>query len=303
MSQQSISSKIRGLFLDGALFLLGSLIFAVSVNTFTAPNNIAAGGLTGAATLLNYLFDAPIGTTNLLLNLPLFVWGFYAVGYKFLTKTVVATLLSSVIIDLSAPFMPKYQGDPLITIVFGGVLAGFGLSLILMRGGTTGGTDLFASLVSRRVRLLSMGKLILLADMAVVIASAIVYQTFESPLYAVIIIYITTKVIDTVLYGTDSGTGKMMFIISPKNPEIAAQIMDTLGRGVTELKSRGCYSGVEGEVLLCAVRRQEVYKTYDIVHSLDSNAFIVVGDAGEITGEGFRSLTYSKKEKKQEENG
>ena len=110
-----------------------------------------------------------------------------------------------------------------------------------------------------------------------------------------IVIFITSKVVDAVLYGTDSGTGKMMFIISPKNPEISQEILSQMGRGVTALKSRGGFSGIEGEVLLCAVRRQEVYKTRDIVYSMDPNAFIIVGDAGEITGEGFREIKQHQK--------
>lgn len=291
-------SKCKELFLDGLFFVAGGLISAVSVNVFTAPNNIAPGGLTGLATVCNYLFGLPIGLGNILFNIPLFIWGFCAVGVRFLAKTAVAMVIYSLCIDLTVPFMPQYTGDPLLTIAFGGVISGFGLALILMRGSTTGGTDLAASLVSRKIRFLSMGRLILLFDLIIVAISAIVYKNFESPLYAILIIYISTKVIDAVLYGTDSGTGKVMFIISRRNREIAQRIMEDLGRGVTELKSRGCYSGIEGEVLLCAVRRQEVYKTYDIIHSIDPNAFTVVGEAGEITGEGFRQLVYDKKDKK-----
>ena len=127
-------------------------------------------------------------------------------------------------------------------------------------------------------------------DLIIVLVSAMVYHDYESPLYAILVIYITSKVIDAVIYGSDSGTGKMMFIISPKNNEIARRIMDDLERGVTELKSRGAYSGNEGTVLFCAVGRQEVHKTYDIIHEIDPDAFIVVDDASEITGLGFRDF-------------
>ena len=149
---------------------------------------------------------------------------------------------------------------------------------------------MIASLVGRRFRHLSMGRLLMIIDMIVVVISAVVYRNFESPLYATIVIFITSKVIDAVLYGVNSGTGKMMFIISQKNMEIADRIMAELDRGVTELKARGCYSKKDNGVLLCAVRRQEVHKTYDIVYSLDPDAFIIVGEAGEINGEGFREI-------------
>lgn len=273
---------------DILFFAVGSFLYAVSINVFSSPNNIAAGGFTGIATMLNYLFDLPIGITIIVLNIPFLIWGAKELGTKFLIKTIIATFTTSIAIDLTAPFLPVYTGDMMITCIFGGVLSGIGLALVYMRGGATGGTDLIAKLLSKRIRFLSLGHLIMCVDFFVIIATVFVYQTVESPLYSIIFLFVTTKLIDTVLYGMDSGTGKMMFIISPKNEEIKQQIMEQLSRGVTELKSRGGYSGVEGEVLLCAVRPQEVHKTYDIVREVDASAFIIVGDAGEITGLGFK---------------
>lgn len=298
--------RIKNLCLDTAAFLTGSLLYAVSVNMFTAPNNIAPGGLTGAATMINYVTDGmlPIGTTIILLNIPIFIWALCTVGFQFVAKTIAATVMSSLAIDLTAGILPEYHGDVLIITVFGGLLSGLGLALIFLRGGTTGGTDLIANLVGRYFRHLSLGRLMMVIDMLIVVVSAFVYRTFESPMYAAIIIFINSRIIDTVLYGANSGTGKMMFIISPRNSEIANEIMEKIDRGVTELHSRGCYSGQENGVLLCAVKRQEVYRAYDIVHSLDPDAFIIVGEAGEITGEGFRAITPShaaEKKKKREE--
>ena len=282
--------KVKDFILDGLFFLAGSFIFAISVNTFTAPNNIAPGGLTGIATMLNYIWGIPIGTVTLLMNIPIFLWGFFEVGYRFILKTIVATAVSSVMIDLTVNILPRYQGDMLLTTVFGGFFSGLGLALIFVRGGTTGGTDLIANLSSLGVRHLSLGRLILIVDMIIVVASAFVYGSYESPLYATIVIYITSKVIDVVLYGADIGNGKILFIVSRKNEEIAEKIMQILGRGVTELYSRGAYTKQDGEVLLCAIRRQEVYKVYDIIHSIDPDAFTIVGDAGEISGEGFKEI-------------
>ncbi len=292
--------KIKDFFIDGIFFLIGSFFFAISVNTFTAPNNIAPGGLTGVATMLNYLFGIPIGTVTLLMNIPIFLWGFFEVGYRFILKTMIATALSSVIIDLTVDILPQYKGDMLLTTVFGGLFAGLGLALIFVRGGTTGGTDLIANLISLRIRHLSLGRMILIVDMIIVVISAFVYKSFESPLYATIVIFITSKVIDIVLYGADIGSGKMIFIISQKNDEIAQKIMEMIGRGVTELRSRGAYTKQEGEVLLCAVSRQEVYKVYDIIHLVDPDAFTIVGDAGEISGEGFKQL-HKKHEKEKKD--
>jgi len=182
--------------------------------------------------------------------------------------------------------------------IFSGILSGAGLSLVFMRGATTGGTDLIAKLLGQHFRHISMAKLMLGIDFVVVFVSALVYRSYETPLYAVIVIFITSRVVDTVLYGTDSGTGKIMFIVSKKNQEIAQNIMSQIGRGVTVLKSRGAYSGEDGEVLMCAVWRQEVYKTYDIIYEVDETAFIIVGEAGEISGLGFKKMMSADKKRK-----
>ena len=279
---------VKNYTIDAAMFLLGSFIFAVSVNTFTSPNNIVPAGFTGVASMLNYAFNFPIGLTIIALNIPFFIWGIFLIGYKFIIKTIVATLMSSLVIDITEPFLPKYTGDMMLACISGGLLLGIGLAFIFMRGGTTGGTELIASLLGVYLKHISIGKLILVVDMIVVLTIAFVYKSFESPMYAVIIIFVSTKIMDSMLYGTDIGTGKMMFIISSKSEEISDRILSDLDRGVTKLKSVGGYSGIEGEVLLCAVRRQEVYKTYDIAKKIDSRVFIIVGDAGEIVGEGFK---------------
>lgn len=279
---------VKNYIIDVAMFLLGSFIFAVSVNTFTSPNNVVPAGFTGVASMLNYAFNFPIGLTIIALNIPFFIWGIFLIGYKFIIKTIVATLMSSLVIDITEPFLPKYTGDMMLACISGGLLLGIGLAFIFMRGGTTGGTELIASLLGVYLKHISIGKLILVVDMIVVLTTAFVYKSFESPMYAVIIIFVSTKIMDSMLYGTDIGTGKMMFIISSKSEEISDRILSDLDRGVTKLKSVGGYSGIEGEVLLCAVRRQEVYKTYDIAKKIDPRVFIIVGDAGEIVGEGFK---------------
>ncbi len=284
-------NKIQTFLLDAAFFLVGSLLYAVSVNTFTAPNNIAPGGFTGIATMLNYLFELPIGATIVAMNLPFFIWGALELGKNFLVKVVIGTILTSLAIDATAPYLPVYQGDMMLTCIFGGLLGGAGLALIFMRGGATGGTDLIAKLLTRRIRVLSFAHLILAADLVVILSTVPVYGTIESPLYALVMLFVMTKVIDMVMYGTDSGTGKMLFVISRQSQPIKDRILREMDRGVTELKSRGGFSGVEGEVLLCVVRRGEMHRVFDIVKQEDDKAFVIVGDAHEITGEGFREET------------
>ena len=284
-------SKAKTLALDGLFFVAGALIDAVAVNVFTAPNHIAPGGITGIGTMLNYLFQTPIGMVNMIINIPIVIWAILEIGYKLVAKSIAAIIIFSVAIDTLALWLPAYDGNPFLAAIFGGVLEGIGLALVFMRGSTTGGTDMIARLLGKHFRHLSMGKLMLAVDLVVIAASALVYQKLESALYAIIAIFVSTRIIDTLLYGTDSGNGKLYFIISKKSDEIRQRILEDIDRGVTIIPIQGGYSGQDGEMLLCAVRRYEVTKINDIIHTADRDAFVIVGEAGEITGEGFRSAS------------
>lgn len=284
-------SKAKTLALDGLFFVAGALIDAVAVNVFTAPNHIAPGGITGIGTMLNYLFQTPIGMVNMIINIPIVIWAILEIGYKLVAKSIAAIIIFSVAIDTLALWLPAYNGNPFLAAIFGGVLEGIGLALVFMRGSTTGGTDMIARLLGKHFRHLSMGKLMLAVDLVVIAASALVYQKLESALYAIIAIFVSTRIIDTLLYGTDSGNGKLYFIISKKSDEIRQRILEDIDRGVTIIPIQGGYSGQDGEMLLCAVRRYEVTKINDIIHTADRDAFVIVGEAGEITGEGFRSAS------------
>ena len=284
-------SRSKTLVLDGLFFVAGALIDAVAVNVFTAPNHIAPGGITGIGTMLNYLFQTPIGMVNMIINIPIVIWAIVEIGYKLVAKSIAAIIVFSVAIDTLALVLPAYDGNPFLAAIFGGVLEGIGLALVFMRGSTTGGTDMIARLLGKHFRHLSMGKLMLAVDLVIIAASALVYQKLESALYAIIAIFVSTRIIDTILYGTDSGNGKLYFIISKKSDEIRRRILEDIDRGVTIIPIQGGYSGQDGDMLLCAVRRYEVAKINDIIHTADRDAFVIVGEAGEITGEGFRSAS------------
>ena len=285
-----MTKKIKNTLMDFLFIVAGSCIYATSVTALTAPNNIAPGGVTGLATMINYLFSTPIGAAVLLLNIPIILWAILEIGYKLVIKTSIAIALSSITIDLFSLFMPVYRGDPILIAISAGVLEGIGLSLVFMRGATTGGTDMIARLLNNKVKFMSIGKLMLIVDGLIIISSAFVFKSIESAMYACIVVFVSTTIIDSILYGTDVGTGKLFFVISPKSEEIAARIMAEMDRGVTFLKSRGGYTKVDGEVLLCAVRRFEIFKIHQIIREIDKTAFVIVGDAGEITGEGFKAV-------------
>lgn len=288
MSLLNSEKKGVSLGVDAGCFLLGSCLYAISVAVFSAPNQIAPGGIAGIATILNVLFHTPIGVMAMVLNVPIMIWAAMEISYKVVVKTIIAIAVSSIIIDVAGWILPAYRGNSMLAAIFAGVLEGLGLSLIFIRGGTTGGSDMVARLLNRRFPHWSMGKLMLSVDAMVITASAFVYWSLESALYALIVIFVATRVIDAVLYGVDIGTGKMLFIISDHGKEIADQIMVGVGRGVTLLKGQGAYSGQGRDVLFCAVRKYEVHRALRMVRDIDRHAFIIIGEAGQITGEGFR---------------
>ena len=284
-----MKNKVLSTIGDYVIIFVGAVLYATSVNTFTAPNDIAPGGLTGVSTMLHYLFSLPIGVMILVLNIPLFIWGAIENGKKFLTKTIVATVFISVLIDVMEPFSFKYEGDTLLASVFGGLLSGLGLAFIFFRGGTTGGTDIVARNIHKRVPHISMGTVILSCDALIIASAAFVYHSIESALYAVITVFVSTKVIDTVVYGIAHDNGKLMFIVTDKFEELSKTIMEQVGRGVTLLDAHGAYSNDTKKVLLCALRPSQVHKTKVIVNSVDENAFIIVTTANAISGKGFAS--------------
>jgi len=186
----------------------------------------------------------------------------------------------------------------MIASILAGITGGFGLGLIFMRGAATGGTDLLATLTKIHIPHIPVGKILLCIDGAVVGVSAVVYSIGNSDpfaiingaTYAAILIFIMSKIIDTMMYGSSAGNGRIMFIVSNKSKKISERIMNEVKRGVTALKSRGAYTSQENEVLLSAVRKQEVHKIYDIIKEEDKNAFVMIGEAGEITGLGFKEF-------------
>lgn len=282
--------RIKGVLLDFLFILAGSVVYAFSVNAFTSPNHIAPGGITGLSTLLNYMFDTPIGLMAFFINIPIVVWAVVEIGYKLVLKTMFSIALSSALIDVFSWFVPPYRGDMILVALFAGLCEGLGLSLVFIRGATTGGTDMLARLLGRRLPHFSMGKLMLAIDGVIVAVSALVYGSIENAMYACIVIFVSTKLIDAILYGTDSGTGKLFFVMSPKVHAMGARIIQELDRTVTYLDSHGGYTKEPGETMLCAVRRFEVYHIQAIIREEDRDAFVIVGDAGEITGEGFRPV-------------
>lgn len=272
---------------DYLIILAGAVIFALSVTVFTSPNQIAPGGVTGVATLLNFLFNVPIGAFILVVNVPLFIFGYKYIGNNFLVKSIVGTVLVSLLIDILDTFVNPYKGEVILAAIFGGALNGTGLALIFSRGGSSGGVDILATFVNRIKPHISVGNVILVVDVFIIFLSALVYQSIESGLYASISIFVSSKIIDTITYGTSRNNGKMMFIITTQYQRILQSLLNDLSRGVTVIDVIGGYSGQKKKMLVCALRPHQVFKANNIAKSVDSNAFIIVTTAGIINGTGF----------------
>ena len=265
--------------------LLGSLVAAAAYPAFLVPNNIAPGGLTGVATILNFLFHWPVGTVSLLLNIPLFIIGYRAMGRIFAFRSLIATVLFSLLIDI-LPIRPV-STDPLLGTLFGGVVLGAGLGLILRGGATTGGSDMVARMVHRKLPFISVGMFLFAVDCLVVLGAAVAIGT-EQALYAFINIYVCSKVIDAVMMGFSGN--KACFIMTSRWEEITRRLMDEVGRGVTHLEAKGAYTGRQQPVVLCVAARQEIMSVKRIVQEEDEKAFMFITEAHEALGEGFSRL-------------
>lgn len=281
-------SKAQVITIDVLYWLAGCFLYALGLNLFLAPNHIAQGGVTGAATLLNYLIpQVTIGQFALLLNIPLFLVAWKFLGVKFLVRSAIVTTMLSAVIDILALFIPKFDGNLILAAIFGGALSGAGLSLIFLRGATSGGTDVLARLLRLKWPHISMGRVIMMADLCIVTAAGFVYGNLESVLYATIVVFMSSKVIDYIMYGT--GNGKLLMVITNHAKEISARVTKEMHRGVTILPVQGGYTGENKNMIICAVRSSEVARLSKIIRSIDEAPFIIVSEAGEILGEGFKA--------------
>lgn len=277
---------IPKILLDGLFICLGTIIHAVGVDMFIQANKLTTGGITGLAVQLNYLFDLPTGVLVLLMNIPLFILGYFKLGGKFVISTVAATVLSAVFIDLLKMFLPVYEGDYLLVSLFGGALTGFGISLLYLRDSSLGGSDIVCTIINRHFPHFSIGKISLLLNAVVIISAVFVYGSIDSAMYSAIAAFVSSKVVDAVLTGADSG--KMLLAVTSVPYLMAAEIHNVAGRGATVVSVSGTYKRDEKYLLLCVAKRFELSKIKRIVKQVDPQAFIIVSDAAEIIGNGFK---------------
>lgn len=266
---------------------LASAVYAVGFNWCYEPNQIGFGGITGVGQIINHILPwAPIGTVVIILNIPLFLLGWKLLGGHLLVSSLYSMFISSIFIDILHMLHTFEPMEPILGCIFGGVIMGGSLGVVFLQGATTGGTDLIARLLKLKLAWLPMGRLLLAVDLLVIVAVAVAFRNIYSALYGVVALYISSFVMDQVLYGMDNA--KVAYIISDHNDEISSAIVQDLDRGVTILHGQGAYTGAEKQVLMCAFKQREIAAIKAAVKDIDPDAFLIVCNAHEVLGDGFR---------------
>ena len=271
------------------LIIIGSALFAAGFQFFLYPNSIIVGGVSGIAMIINYLTELPVGVMNIVLNIPLFIIAWRQFGTKFVIGSFVGMMLSSVFVDLFALVSYSPTNDMLLACIIGGAIKGLGMGIIYYAGATTGGTDIIAKFVRLKYPYINFGTLILLTDAIIILAFAIIFHKVEGAMYAVIAMFVVSRVIDLVLYGVDNSN--VCYIISEKSEQLVNDITDSLHRGVTILEGEGAYSHQNKQVLLCVVKRTQVSDIRKIIKNVDENAFFIITDAKNVFGKGFGDIS------------
>lgn len=282
------ATSMREYVVKYALVALGSALFAAGFQFFLYPNSIIVGGVSGIAMIINYLVGLPVGIMTIVLNIPLFIIAWKHFGGKFIISSLVGMLLSSVLVDIMAVINYSPTDDMLLACLIGGAIKGFGLGIIYYAGATTGGTDIIAKFVRLRFPYINFGTIVLLTDAVIIIAFAAIFDRVEAAMYAVIAMFVVSKVIDLVLYGIDNSS--VCYIISENSEQLVKDITDKLHRGVTILTGEGAYSHRDKQVLLCVIKRTQIADIRKIIKSIDENAFFIVSDAKNVFGKGFGDI-------------
>ena len=285
------SSKIRKKLLikkysfEAILIILGSMIMAIGTALFLLPNQLSSGGFSGVATIPYYFFKWPVGITIIVLNIPCFILTYLRLGKEVFLKSLLGTASLSFFID----FFDKYQAltsDKFLACIYGGIIIGFGTSIILKANASTGGSDLVSYIIRSYKPTLSTSNLIVGFDVLVITLNVIFFKKLEIGLYSAIAIYLMGKVIDIVFEGI--GFSKIVYIVSEKYDKISKRILEELKRGTTGIYSKGMYKSSERIMLMCIVSRREVSKIKTIVNKIDKQAFLVISNAREVYGKGFK---------------
>ncbi|MBQ1280985.1 MAG: YitT family protein [Oscillospiraceae bacterium] len=276
----------KNILIDLAAMLLGCALLAAALDIFILSNHFSPGGVSGLAASVSEFVPLTIGTISLLINAPLMIGAWRVLGFKQLSRTLIATVLLSVLIDGFALLLPTYTGNPLLAATFGGALAGAGLGVLLLRGISTGGTDLLSILIVRAVPNWPVGKLLLAIDTAVVLIAVLVYRDVEIALYSFVVLFVCSKMIDAIIDGANYA--KVIYIVTSRGEEMCRALNTKTFRGSTLLQAKGSFTGEDKAVIFTVTRKNALSQTLALIRMTDPEAFSFVLNAAEVHGEGFR---------------
>lgn len=268
--------------------LAASLLYAAAIALFLDPNQLAPGGVSGIAIIVNHLLPIPTGTLILMMNVPLLLLGMWKLGFQFVLSTLVAVISSSIFTNLLAPYGPLTT-DPLLAACAGGALLAVGMGLLFKLGATSGGTDILIRVIKLKYKHLKTGSLFLITDCCVIAASALVFRNVDLALYAAIATILSSFCLDLVLYGRDEA--KLVYLITDHEKTIANRLLEELEIGVTYLQGQGAYTRDNKKVILCAMQKRLLPRVQEIAMEEDPYAFLIVTSASEIFGEGFKDIS------------
>lgn len=265
--------------------ILGSFVISIGISLFLLPNQLSSGGIAGIGTIIYYLLKIPMGTTIILLNIPLFLISILKIGKSFFVKSLIGTISLSTFIDCLDKFKPLTQ-DRFLACIYGGIIIGVGTAIILKVNSSTGGTDMVTYIAKKYKPSIRTGNIIVIIDIIIVTLNMFFFREIEIGLYSGIAIYLMGKIIDILFEGIDFT--KLIFIVSKKSEEIAEKIGESIERGTTGIYGKGMYTNEEILILMCAVTRRDVSKVTEIAKKIDKNSFIIITNSREVLGQGFK---------------
>ena len=278
-------SKIIGTILKYIWAIFGVAVYSFAIVFFIRPASIPVGGVSGISLILNNLFNWQMGIVILSLNVPLMLIAYKFWGKQFVASTLICIVANSVFVDVFTATLPTYGGDIYLSILYGGVLMGAGMGIVVNAGCTMGGTEIISKLISKKTDI-SFGNCNLISAAIIIGAAAICYRNVDSALYAVVAQFVSSRVIDFILHGAIQSDA--IFIITEKPEELSHELMSKLGHGVTAVKGKGMYFGTDRYLLICIVHRNQTAEIKNLINTTDPSAFVILTAAKEVYGKDFQ---------------
>lgn len=262
--------------------IVGAALYSIGLEIFLIPNNVIDGGTVGISIMINHFIQIPLGVLTFIINVPFFIIGYKQIGKTFTISTLFSVICYSIGISILKP-IPGITNDILLASVFGGVIVGLGVGIIIRSGGSTDGTEIIAIILDKRSSF-SVGQIVMFFNFFILAAAGFIFG-WDRSMYSLMAYFIAIKIIDIIVEGLDES--KAVIIISEKQDDISRAIMARLGRGITLLNGKGGYMGAPQEVIYVIVSRLEIFKLKSIVYGFDENALMTIGNV-ETLGKGFK---------------